>query len=130
VDADLDDLPDDVAALKRALATARVKGAAAEQRHFDVAAELAVAKAMASEDKALIAHQKLRIAKLERQIYGPRKERAAQLQDQMELELEEHEASATEDELAAEIAVARTTTVAGFERRRPQPRTTFPDHLP
>ncbi len=43
MDADLDDFPDDVAGLKRALATARVKAAAAEQRHFDVAAELAVA---------------------------------------------------------------------------------------
>jgi transposase len=133
MDADLDDLPDDVAALKQALRMARqaqIEASAAEQRHLDVAADLAVAKAMASQDKALIAHQKLRIAKLERQIYGPRKERGAQLQDQMELKLEEREASATEDELAAEIAVAKTTTVAAFERKRPQPRTTFPDHLP
>ena len=137
MDTDHDPLTDDVAALKQALkmalataGEAQIKAAAAEQRHFDVAAELAVAKAMASEDKALIAHQKLHIAKLERQIYGPSKERSAQLQDQMELELEELEASATEDELAAEIAVAKTTTVAGFERKRPQPRTSFPDHLP
>jgi len=137
VDADLDDLPDDVAALKQALVMARVtaseaqnKATAAEQRHFDAAAELAVAKAMTSEDKALIAHQALRIAKLERQIYGPHKERSAQLQDQMVLGLEELEASATEDEIAAEIAVAKTTAVAGFVRKRPVPRTTFPDHLP
>lgn len=137
MDAEIDDLPDDVAALKQALqmalaqaSKAQDQAASAEQKHFDVAAELAVAKAMASEDKALIAHQALRIAKLERQVYGPRKERSAQLQDQMELELEEHEASATEDEIAAEIALAKTTTVAGFVRKRPQPRTTFPDHLP
>ena len=137
MDADLDDLPDDVAALKQALVMARVtaseaqnKATAAEQRHFDAAAELAVAKAMTSEDKALIAHQALRIAKLERQIYGPHKERSAQLQDQMVLGLEELEASATEDEIAAEIAVAKTTAVAGFVRKRPVPRTTFPDHLP
>jgi transposase len=137
VNADLDDLPSDISALKQALMTARVKAseaqnnaAAAEQRHLDVAAELAVAKATASDDKALIAQQALRIAKLERQIYGPRKERSAQLVDQMELELEELEASATADEIAAEIAIARTTSVAGFERKRPQPRTTFPDHLP
>ena len=137
MDANLDDLPDDVAAQKQALTVslaqaeeAQNKASAAEQKHCDVAAELAVAKAMASDDKALIAHQALRIAKLERQIYGPRKERSVQLQDQMELELEEHEASATEDEIAAEIAVAKTTTVAGFVRKRPQPRTTFPDHLP
>src|SRR5580700_6159325 len=111
--------PDDVAALKAALALS-------EERRQRTDAELAVAKAMASEDKALIAHQALRIAKLERQIYGPRKERSAQLQDQMELELEEHEASAAEDEIAAEIAVAKTTAVAGFVRKRPHPRTTFP----
>ena len=123
MDADLDDLPNDVAALKQALTAERV-GAR------NVAAELAVAKAKASEDKALIAHQKLRIAKLERQVYGPRKERSVQLQDQMELELEELEASATEDEIAAEIAVAQTTAVVGFVRKRPQTRTTFPEHLP
>jgi transposase len=130
-------IPDDVEALKAALkmalakaGEAQDKAASAQQKHIDVAAELAVAKAMASEDKALIAHQALRIAKLERQVYGPRKERSAQLQDQMELELEEHEASATQDEIAAELAVAKTTTVAGFVRNRPQSRTSFPDHLP
>jgi transposase len=130
-------IPDDVEALKAALkmalakaGEAQDKAASAQQKHTDVAAELAVAKAMASEDKALIAHQALRIAKLERQVYGPRKERSAQLQDQMELELEEHEASATQDEIAAELAVAKTTTVAGFVRNRPQSRTSFPDHLP
>ena len=129
MDADLDDPPEDVAALRQALKMALAQASIAEQKSLDAAAELAVAKAMASEDKAMIAHQALRIAKLERQIYGPRKERSAQLQDQMELALEEQEASATEDEIAAEIAVAKTTTVAGFVRKRPQPRTTFPDQL-
>jgi transposase len=43
--------------------------------------------------------------------------------------LEELEAGAAEDELAAETAVAKTTTVAGFTRKRPE-RNTFPDHLP
>ena len=130
MDEELSNLPDDVAALKQVLKIALAKASAAEQKHLDAAAELAVAKAMASEDKALIAHQALRIAKLERQLYGPRKERSAQLQDQMEFELEELEASATEDEIAAELAVVKTTTVAGFVRKRPEPRTTFPDHLP
>jgi transposase len=130
MDEELSNLTDDVAALKQVLKMALAKASAAEQKHLDAAAELAVAKAMASEDKALIAHQALRIAKLERQLYGPRKERSAQLQDQMEFELEELEASATEDEIAAELAVAKTTTVAGFVRKRPEPRTTFPDHLP
>jgi transposase len=92
-------------------------------------AQLAVALAKASEDMALIAAQKLQIAKLQHQIYGQKSERSARLLDQLSLELEELEASATEDELAAERAVARTTTVAGFERKRSE-RNTFPDHLP
>jgi transposase len=100
--------PDDVVALKEALAVARAK---------------------ASEDAAVIAEQKLRIARLERQIYGQRSERSARLIDQLALEFEELEASATEDEFAAEQAVARTTTVRGFMRQRPE-RNTFPDHLP
>jgi transposase len=92
-------------------------------------AELAVARAKASEDMALIAAQKLQIAKLQRQIYGQKSERSARLLDQLSLELEELEASATEDELVAERAVAKTTTVAGFERKRAE-RNTFPEHLP
>jgi transposase len=50
--------------------------------------------------------------------------------DQLELTFEEAEASATEDELAAETAVAKTTTVASFTRKRPAQRNTFPEHLP
>jgi transposase len=49
------------AALRAALDVAQAKG-------LEVAAELAVARAKASEDMALIAAQKLRIAKLEREI--------------------------------------------------------------
>jgi hypothetical protein len=130
MNAEFDDGPDDVASLRQALTAARAQALAAEQKHLDTAAELAVTKAVASDDKAMIAHQAIRIAKLERQLYGPRKERGAQLQDQMEFALEELEATATEDEIAAELAVAKTTTVAGFARKRPQARTTFPDHLP
>src|SRR5450755_1011817 len=114
--------PDDIAALKEALATERAMA-------LEIAAELAVARAKASEDTALIAQQKLRIAKLERQIYGQRSERSSRLIDQLALTFEELEANATEDELAAERAVARTTIVRGFTRTRPE-RNTFPDHLP
>ena len=114
--AGLEAFPDDIGALRAALLATR--------------AELAVAKAMASEDQALIAHQKLRIAKLERQIYGPQSERSARLMDQMELTFEEQEASATEDEMVAAMAVARTTPVAGFTRKRPAKRNSFPEHLP
>jgi transposase len=117
-----DALPDDITALKEALIIERAKT-------VGVAAELAVARAKASEDVALIAQQKLRIAKLERQVYGQRSERSARLIDQLALTFEELEASATEDELAAETAVAKTTSVRGFTRKRPE-RNTFPDHLP
>src|SRR5580692_2954878 len=122
MDAARDALPDDINALKEALIIERVKA-------LEVTAELAVARAKASEDVALIAQQKLRIAKLERQVYGQRSERSARLIDQLSLAFEELEASATEDELAAEAAVAKTTNVAGFTRKRPE-RNTFPDHLP
>ena len=137
MDSGLEALPEDVEALKAALLTARMQARdALAQKAVVVAekdavtAELAVAKARASEDLALIAHQKLRIAKLERQIYGPRSERSVRLVDQMELQLEEAEAAVTEDEIAAETAVAKTTTVTGFTRRAPAERNTFPEHLP
>ena len=100
-------------ALKEALATERAKA-------LDIAAELAVARAKASEDSALIAQQKLRIAKLERQIYGHRSERSSRLIDQLALTFEELESDATEDELAAERAIAQTTSVCGFTRTRPE----------
>jgi len=111
-------LPDDVAALKAALIAERA-------RSQEVAADLAIARAKASEDMALTAAQKLRIAKLERQVYGPRSERSARLIEQLALDFEELAASATEDELAAEQAAAKTTTVRAFTRRRAE-RDTFP----
>jgi transposase len=67
------------------------------------------------------------ILKLRRELYGRRSERKARLLEQMELELEELEASATEDELATEQAAA--TAVRAFTRRRPS-RQPFPTHLP
>lgn len=66
---------------------------------------------------------------VERQIYGQRSERSSRLIEQLALTFEELEADATEDELAAEQAAARTTSVQGFARRRAE-RQTFPEHLP
>ncbi len=118
----LSDLPDDLDALKAALAAARAHAA-----HIET--ELAVAQAQLSDDQALIAHLKLIIAKLKRDRFGPRAERTARLLDQLELQLEELEAAATEDELAAEKAAAKTATVAAHQRKRPV-RKPFPAHLP
>jgi transposase len=122
MDAEPAALPDDINALKAALIAARAHAASVES-------ELAAARARLSDDQALIAHLKLQIAKLTRDRFGPRSERTARLLDQLELQLEELEASATEDELAAEIAAARTTSVVAFTRRRPS-RKPFPEHLP
>ena len=124
-----EDLPDAIAVLQAALIAER-EGRIAEAAHAArVEAELAIAKAKASEDEALIAHQRLQIEKLRRQLYGPRSERTARLIDQMELAFEEIESSASEDEIAAERAVAKTTNVVAFARRRPA-RQPFPAHLP
>src|SRR3954463_12930530 len=104
MNAGLEPLPDDVEALKAALIVAR--------------AEAAVARAQQSDDQALIAHLKLQIEKLNRDRHGPRSERTARLLDQLELTLEELESAATEDEIAAEVAPAKTSTVTTFTRRR------------
>jgi transposase len=91
-------------------------------------AEAAKAQADRSSHEALIIYFKLQIEKLRRQIYGQRSERTARLLDQMELQLEEVEASATEDELAAEQATSKTMTVRSFQRKRPV-RKPFPDNI-
>jgi transposase len=116
------DLPEDIGALRAALIAERARAARVE-------AELAVAQAKTSDDAAVIAHQRLQIEKLRRQLYGPRSERTVRLLDQMELAFEELESSASEDEIAAERAVAKTTNVVSFTRKRPA-RQPFPDHLP
>jgi transposase len=122
MDATSDALPDDIAALKAALL--------AERARADIAqAEAAVARARQSDAEAMVARQQLEIDKLRREIYGPRSERTQRLLDQMELHLEELEATATEDELQAEKDAAKTTTVAAFVRKRPA-RKPFPEHLP
>src|SRR5215203_2393686 len=109
-------LPNDVEALKR-LVLARE-------------ADLADARARQSSSEALIAHLRLTIEKMRRDAYGQRSERGARLLDQMELELEELEAAASEDELAAErAAAAADTTVRSFTRKRPS-RKPLAEHLP
>ena len=117
-------LPDDIAALKEIVRRAMSRADAAE-------ADSAAARAAQSDTAAYIEHLKLQIEKLKRALYGPRAERTARLLDQMELKLEELETTATQDELRAEqeAAKAKTTTVAGFTRKRPS-RQPFPEHLP
>jgi transposase len=115
-------LPNDIAALQAALLAERERAARIE-------AELAVAKARASDDAAVIAHQQLQIAKLTHQLYGQRSEHRLRLIEQMELAFAELESSASEDEIVAERAAAKTTTVGPFARKCPA-RQPFPAHLP
>ena len=86
----------------RAERTARLlaeANASAAQAHAAAAqAEAANAQADLSSSEALIAHLKLGIEKLRRELYGTRSEHKARLLDQMELRLEDLEADATEDE--------------------------------
>ena len=89
------DEPSEIPALRAALAAAEARAAAE-------AAEAARERAVRANAEALIAAQKLEIEKLRRALYGARSERQARLLDQLELQLEELEAAATEDELAAE----------------------------
>jgi len=138
-------LPDDVEALKAlviAANTARMaaesvaeKAVAAEHNARIEAEKSAAEAARAVADRtgleALIAHQKFVIEKLRRELYGSRSERGHKLLDQLELEREEMEASARQDELAAERAAksAGTTFVPSHTRRHPV-RKPFPEHLP
>jgi transposase len=115
-------LPDDLETLRAALVAAQARADIAE-------AEAARAVAEASAAEALLLAARLENEKLRRQLYGQRSERTARLLDQLELGFEEAEATASADELAAERAAAKTTTVQAFARAKPQ-RKPFPEHLP
>ena len=99
-----DIVPDAVDALKAALVAER----SARQQ----------AEARASGAEAMVAHLKLIIAKLRRESFGPSAERGSQLLDQLELQLEELEASATEDAVKAKSA-EEPTIVTSFTRKKP-----------
>ena len=105
--------PDEIDALRVALAAERTARQQAEAR--------------ASGAEAMVAHLKLLIARMKRDRYGQSSERGQRLLDQLELQLEELEASVAEDEAA--IAPPDTTSVVGFTRRKPV-RAPLPAHLP
>jgi transposase len=98
-----DQLPDDVDTLKAALIEARAKLSGAQ---------------------ALIEHLQLVIAKLKREMFGPRSEHSQRLIDQLELQLEELAAAAGEEE-----AKAARVQVQSFTRRQAT-RRNFPADLP
>jgi transposase len=98
-------VPDDKDALKAALIEARARLSGAE---------------------AMIAHLQLVIAKMKREMFGPRSERSQRLIEQMELQLEELAAGLGED--AAKLEAA-SVEVRGFTRHKAT-RRDFPDYLP
>jgi transposase len=125
--AELTDARAELTDARAELTDARAEAADARAEAADARAEAANAQADLTSSEALIAHLKLAIEKLRRELYGTRSERKARLLDQMELELEELEATASEDEGAAQQA--STEAVRSFARRRPS-RRPFPAHLP
>src|SRR5690606_2723750 len=66
---------------------------------------------------------------LRNQLFGTKSERGRRLLDQLELQLEELEATDSQDEAVAQIAARKVADAPGFERRRPS-RQPFPEHLP
>jgi transposase len=117
--------PSEIEALRTALAAAETRASAAEAK----AAEAARERAVLANAEAMIAALRVEIEKLRRALYGTRSERKARLLDQLELQLEELEANATEDDLAAETLGAPVATTPARERRRAV-RKPFPAHLP
>ena len=109
-----DPVPDDILLLRAALAAEQLARREAEAR--------------ASGAEAMVAHLKLLIAKLKHDRFGASSERGRKLLDQLELQLEELEAAATEDEAALgpgkDGLPPRSTT-----RRKPV-RGPLPAHLP
>src|ERR1700732_2026970 len=87
-------VPDDKDALKAVLIETRAKLSGAE---------------------AMIAHLQLVIAKMKREMFGPRSERSQRLIDQMELQLEELAVGLGEDTAKLEAA---SVEVRGFRGRK------------
>ena len=107
-----DDLPSDFANVLAALRSER-------EARLQAEAVTASAQAKLSDTETLIAHLQLKIEKLKREKYGQHSERAARLIEQMELQLEDLVAAASEDELATVAAATKSGNVRSFTRKRP-----------
>ena len=77
----------------------------------------------------MVAYLKLLVAKIKRAQFGQSAERGRKLLDQLELQLEELEANATEDELAAGPAEPQASSVRSITRKKPV-RAPLPAHMP
>ena len=107
---------DDIDALRAALATEQSARQEAEAR--------------ASGAEAMVAHLKLLIAKLKHDRFGASSERGRKLIDQLELELEELVAAASEDATAAETAAGKDKSAGSATPPPAGPRRRCRQHLP
>ena len=110
-----DTTANDIVALQAALAAERLARQEAEAR--------------ASGAEAMVAHLKLLIAKLKHDRFGASSERGRKLIDQLELELSELVAAASEDGAAAETAAGKDKAAVSAGRRQTA-RAPLPQHLP
>jgi len=108
-------VPDDIEALRAALAAERLARREAEAR--------------ASGAEAMVAHLKLLIAQLKQDRFGASSERGRKLLDQLELQLEELEAACAEDEAALGPDQEGLPPRPRAIRRKPV-RGPLPAHLP
>jgi transposase len=118
------ELPTDPAALAVIFLAERAARLAEREARIAAEADATEAKAATSSREALINYLKLTIEKLQRELYGQSSERGIKKLDQLQLQLEECDAAATEDEVAAILPSSAATP-----RRRPV-RKPFPDHMP
>jgi transposase len=120
-----DSLPDDVATLKAMVIAAQRARLEAEVKARNAEAEVRVRELE-------IERMKFTIAKLRHERFGQSSERSVVL-EQLELQLADMEADASQAEAAAQLAAQAATgekiAVALFERRRPA-RRPLPEHLP
>jgi hypothetical protein len=122
-----DSLPSDLAAPHALILAERAARRQSEACPPRAEADLTYAQATASSADALIARLELEIEKLRRTLDDARSEPKERLADQLEMQLEDAEADATKDELAAGRSTP-STVVKSLERRR-SARKRFPQHL-
>ena len=118
---------DEILRLRAELAAARQHAEDVEQKALEKEAENARIKAVNADLRARNAHLELMNELMRRDKFGASSERRRRLIDQMELELEDLEADATEAEMEAAYAAAKTTTVKAFTRARSTRRDFHPD---
>src|SRR3984893_2364249 len=119
----VDDLPDDVATLRRMLIAAHEAGAARE-------AELAAAKAGLINKTLESEKLKVQLARLRRQQFGRSSEKIDRIMEQLELMLDELETEAAVGPVAAASSAAADDDESVAVRRKSPGRRPLPEHLP